>query len=261
MVVNRTAWKTRYQGVLYVMWGNSHKGLTTLLVAGFVFNKKLLANKNKMKKYLLFAFVLGLFPLWSFAADIITIDPVATNGCGAQSVNISGTLISPDTEEVGVWFSDEVVHIIGSPQATSSEPIIWNYGSKFLTEGSHEVFAEVITLKGVTTQTSQMIVISPCQPVVPPVIPPVVSHPIRENFTPKIVKALRYHFTKLLKLGSTGDEVKALQERLKSEGLYFGVINGNFDNLTKKALLIYQKKNKMPQTGTLYLKVRNKLNS
>ena len=37
MVANRERQKTRYQGVVHVAWGNSCRGLRSLLVAGFVF--------------------------------------------------------------------------------------------------------------------------------------------------------------------------------------------------------------------------------
>lgn len=87
----------------------------------------------------------------------------------------------------------------------------------------------------------------------------IVAPPAPASSTPIIHP--RYKFFKLLKFGMRNTEVLELQRRLVLEGLYRGVPTGYFDNLTKKALISYQKKHKLPQTGTLYQKVRNKLNS
>lgn len=70
-----------------------------------------------------------------------------------------------------------------------------------------------------------------------------------------------YIFTKVLKLGSWGTEVKELQKRLKIERVYFGLITGYFDLFTRSAVKSYQKKNNLPQTGILDLATMARLNS
>jgi hypothetical protein len=79
---------------------------------------------------------------------------------------------------------------------------------------------------------------------------------------PLVLGVSTFRFTRLLRLGLSGNDVKELQERLRAEGIFkYPVSTGYFGNLTRTALISYQKKHKFPQTGTLYLKVRNKLNS
>lgn len=47
----------------------------------------------------------------------------------------------------------------------------------------------------------------------------------------------------VLKKGSKGDDVKRLQERLKSFGFYGGSIDGDFGSQTEKAVIEFQKNN------------------
>ncbi|MFA6475780.1 MAG: peptidoglycan-binding domain-containing protein [Candidatus Paceibacterota bacterium] len=78
---------------------------------------------------------------------------------------------------------------------------------------------------------------------------------------PRVLGASTYRFARLLRLGSSGDDVKELQERLRTEGFFkYPVSTGYFGTLTKTALIAYQKKNKMSRTGVLSLRVMDKLN-
>ena len=95
-------------------------------------------------------------------------------------------------------------------------------------------------------------------PIVKPVITPIAT---TTPLKPLVLGVSTFRFTRTLKFGSSGNDVKELQKRLKTEGVFRGPITGYFGNLTKTALISYQKKNKLPQNGTLYLKVRKKLNS
>jgi hypothetical protein len=61
----------------------------------------------------------------------------------------------------------------------------------------------------------------------------------------------KFIFTKVLKLGSSGTDVKELQKRLKAEGFYKWLITSYFGLPTRAALIAYQKKNNLPQTGIL----------
>lgn len=67
-------------------------------------------------------------------------------------------------------------------------------------------------------------------------------------------------FTQLLSIGSTGAEVKALQERLKNDGLYSGPITGTFGALTEAAVKKYQAKNSLNQVGVVGPGTRKLLN-
>jgi len=58
-------------------------------------------------------------------------------------------------------------------------------------------------------------------------------------------------FTKLLGLGSTGLEVKALQQQLKDDGIYSGPVTGKFGALTETAVKKYQAKHGLSQAGVV----------
>ncbi|MFU0832047.1 MAG: Spore cortex-lytic enzyme [Oscillospiraceae bacterium] len=53
----------------------------------------------------------------------------------------------------------------------------------------------------------------------------------------------------LSKVGSTGDEVKQIQTRLKNWGYYNGEIDGIYGTLTKNAVLYFQRKNGLTADG------------
>ena len=72
--------------------------------------------------------------------------------------------------------------------------------------------------------------------------------------TPAPVQENQYanvKFTKALGEGSTGDDVKKLQEILKNKQYYNGEISGIFNGDTKKALMAYQKDKKLWADGIL----------
>ena len=58
-------------------------------------------------------------------------------------------------------------------------------------------------------------------------------------------------FTYLLSIGSTGSEVKALQQQLKDDGVYSGPITGTFGSLTEVAVKKYQAKHGLKQVGVV----------
>ena len=62
---------------------------------------------------------------------------------------------------------------------------------------------------------------------------------------------VKYIFTEALKNGSSGDEVTALQRKLKELGVYTGPINGNFGPLTEKAVKKFQKIHGLKQLGSV----------
>jgi hypothetical protein len=72
-----------------------------------------------------------------------------------------------------------------------------------------------------------------------------------------------FHFTSLLTLGSTGQEVRALQQLLKDLGYYtYSTITGYFGPVTKKAVIVFQKAyNLKPYPGWVGPSTREKLNT
>ncbi len=50
----------------------------------------------------------------------------------------------------------------------------------------------------------------------------------------------QYQFTRALSYGRSGDDVRALQERLTAEGVYTGPITGYFGSMTRAAVKKYQ---------------------
>jgi len=58
-------------------------------------------------------------------------------------------------------------------------------------------------------------------------------------------------FTRPLQLGSRGNDVTALQNRLTMEGVYSGPITGYFGVMTRAAVRAYQAAHGIRQTGTV----------
>ena len=68
--------------------------------------------------------------------------------------------------------------------------------------------------------------------------------------------------TSPLSFGSRGTQVTELQQILYNRGYYYGPISGNFGNLTKAAVIKFQKASGItPATGLVGPKTRSKLNS
>lgn len=70
----------------------------------------------------------------------------------------------------------------------------------------------------------------------------------------------KYKFTSELKIGSRGDDVTALQNRLTLEGFYFDDITGFYGSFSKQAVIKYQKAKGLSQTGIMDTKTRAALN-
>ena len=64
-----------------------------------------------------------------------------------------------------------------------------------------------------------------------------------------------------LKTGSSGSEVKKVQQRLKDLGYYTSVCDGNYGSKTVTAVKAFQKANGLTQTGECDTKTLKKLNS
>ena len=63
--------------------------------------------------------------------------------------------------------------------------------------------------------------------------------------------ALGAPFTQELRPGDSGEEVLAMQMRLKELGYFTGQPDGNFDEATRAALILFQQDNNLLATGTL----------
>ncbi|MDR3582217.1 MAG: peptidoglycan-binding protein [Candidatus Pacebacteria bacterium] len=77
----------------------------------------------------------------------------------------------------------------------------------------------------------------------------------------QVLGASAFNFTVDLSLGSHGDDVTQLQQRLTDEGLYHGPITGYYGALTQAAVKLYQKKYGIPVTGSVGPLTRAQLNS
>lgn len=77
----------------------------------------------------------------------------------------------------------------------------------------------------------------------------------------RVLGAATFNFTRTMQVGSTGDDVKALQEFLTSEGVYSGPITGYFGGLTQAGVRAYQKKYGIQQVGIVGPMTRARLNS
>ncbi len=70
----------------------------------------------------------------------------------------------------------------------------------------------------------------------------------------------KYNFTKKIKVGSTGADVKALQRKLNKLGYKTGNFDGVFGHTLKKAVMQYQKDNGLKADGVVGEGVQNLLN-
>ena len=103
--------------------------------------------------------------------------------------------------------------------------------------------------------TSSSIVATP----VAVIATPVETVPVTENIG-SVLGASTYNFTRTLRVGSKGDDVKALQERLTSEGVYSGLVTSYFGTATKAGVKAYQEKNALPAVGIVGPMTREVLN-
>lgn len=78
--------------------------------------------------------------------------------------------------------------------------------------------------------------------------------------TSSVTNATKHKFTVPLKLGSSGNEVKQLQLRLKELGYFNGPVTGYYGNLTVAAVKKFQKANKLDQLGNVGPGTRAALN-
>jgi len=76
----------------------------------------------------------------------------------------------------------------------------------------------------------------------------------------KVLGETTFKFTKLMKVGSRGNEVMELQKRLASEGLYAGAVDGIFGKITKKGVIDFQVKNEVEPKGIVGPMTREMLN-
>jgi peptidoglycan/xylan/chitin deacetylase (PgdA/CDA1 family) len=97
---------------------------------------------------------------------------------------------------------------------------------------------------------------------VTPVAPVTPRSPKHGDSTGKVLGADTYKFNTNLKFGMKKDNgVKELQTRLQKEGVYSGVIDGNFGTQTRSAIKKYQALKKLPTTGFVGPQTRGILNA
>jgi hypothetical protein len=163
----------------------------------------------------------------------------ATVNSSAQNVSGSSLTVS---EVISVGQGINLMVSGGSaPYTLSSNP-----GTIFTSNISN---GSVLTLVGVSTGISSVNVCSvngSCAIVNVVVVNP--SATATANTTAS-VSASSYKFNNLLKIGSSGADVTALQNRLTSEGVYSGPISGYYGSLTKAAVEKYQKEHHIANSG------------
>ncbi|MBM3257491.1 MAG: peptidoglycan-binding protein [Candidatus Liptonbacteria bacterium] len=71
----------------------------------------------------------------------------------------------------------------------------------------------------------------------------------------------KHKFNSSLSIGSKGEDVTALQQRLTAEGYYSEEVTGFFGSLTKQAVIKYQKAKGLTQSGTVDASTRAALNA
>lgn len=76
-----------------------------------------------------------------------------------------------------------------------------------------------------------------------------------------VLGASTFNFTLDLSVGSTGDDVAKLQERLMKEGLLSGETVGYFGTLTRDAVKAFQANNQIEPTGNVGSQTRTILNN
>lgn len=91
-----------------------------------------------------------------------------------------------------------------------------------------------------------------------PATPAVPGNPVAQG---RVLGASTFSFTRGLALGSRGDDVTELQNRLIAEGFLSVEATGYFGKLTKAAVIKFQEKNGLEQVGNVGPKTRTKLNS
>ncbi|MBI2889038.1 MAG: peptidoglycan-binding protein [Candidatus Liptonbacteria bacterium] len=78
---------------------------------------------------------------------------------------------------------------------------------------------------------------------------------------PVAAQTVGYQFMYDLSLGSNGDDVTALQNRLTRTGFYSGPVTGFYGSLTKEGVTRYQTAHSLPALGTLDMSTRVMLNA
>ena len=89
---------------------------------------------------------------------------------------------------------------------------------------------------------------------------PSVTPPTTPSTGGQVLGAEKYNFTKTLRMGSTGDEVKELQKLLNSLGFDCGPVDGKFGIKTKQAVMKFQAANEIKVTGIVGIITRAALN-
>lgn len=90
---------------------------------------------------------------------------------------------------------------------------------------------------------------------------PHLTTPVATPAQGQVLGASAFQFTNYLVVGSRGDDVTELQNRLTSEGVYSGPITGYYGPLTKQGVINFQKKYGISQVGVVGPQTRSKLNS
>jgi hypothetical protein len=94
-----------------------------------------------------------------------------------------------------------------------------------------------------------------------PVTAPVITPPSTPSAAPATTPVTVYTFKTLLKIGSSGTEVRELQKLLAKLGFFKAASTGTFGSVTQAAVKAFQKKYNIDQVGYVGPATRAKLNS
>ena len=153
----------------------------------------------------------------------------------------------------------------GTATTTANTAVIGNNQShSYSTDGTYNISLNLLDAFGLSSSFSSPVTVAtpPPAPIssggsgfysgfyspagqVSNILPNIVSTTPKES----PVKKQEFVFVNIMKRGSTGADVTALQNRLTEEEIYDGPITGYFGNLTFNAVVEYQKNNNLPATG------------
>ena len=164
------------------------------------------------------------------------------DGRSSERANVTSTFFSiykdsdPTKGRIGCKIIETTKHYVRDPVVTPAPVIVNNY--YVLPTSTAPTTPTIATTTQVVTQP----------------VAPVINTPVFQPITQIATNTTKELITINLKLGSKGDQVKLLQKKLNVEQ------TGYFGNLTRKAVVQFQKDNNILATGNVFSLTREALN-
>ncbi len=194
----------------------------------------------------------------------ITLDIYVGSAFDGQTLNIMRS-----TSGTNDWTNDGIVSpatCVVSAGICTFQATKASYYSAFHTTSSGRsrrrvVYPEVTaTIPTITTEEIVLVTPTPASPS-PETIVESTNANVAGSIDGSVLGAATFSFAKKIMKGSTGKDVTELQNRLAKEGLYSGKADGIFGMNTRKAVMAFQKKNKLKADGILGPQTRKALNA